>query len=57
MRRRTERYVALDYSGASEKVIERVYGHHDPEDHREVTQRMDLRQRATPVALPVAERG
>ncbi len=57
MQRGTKRYDASDYFGVSEKMLERVHGHHDPEHHREVTQRMDRRQGASPVALPVAKRG
>lgn len=57
MRRGTQRYDASDCFGVSEKVLERAYGHHDPEHHREVTQRMDRRQRVSPVAQPVAKWG
>ncbi len=57
LQRGTKRFDVADYFGVSEKVIERTYGHHDPEHHAEVTMRMDRRHKSktAPVAQPVAE--
>jgi integrase len=50
LQRGTKRFDVADYFGVSEKVIERTYGHHDPEHHKEVTTRMDRRRKAAPGA-------